>query len=174
MQNPELNFIRLNIEDLNELIKISITTYKNSFSKVNTYENMQSYLDSSFDRDKLCKELNDTNSEFYFSKFNEETTGYFKINFGTSQTDLRETTGMELERIYIVEKFQGKKNGQAIMNYILEIARNRNIKYVWLGVWEKNTEAIRFYKKNGFRIVGNHPFKMGNEIQKDYIMKRTI
>jgi hemerythrin-like domain-containing protein len=45
---------------------------------------------------------------------------------------------------------------------------------VWLGVWDKNEKAIAFYQKNGFEIVGEHPFVMGNDRQNDFIMKREL
>lgn len=170
----ELKLIKLNLDDLNELIEISRTTYKDSFSNENTPENMESYLESSLNKSKLEKELLDNNSEFYFSRFENETAGYLKLNFGNSQTDLRETNGMELERIYVLKKFQGKRIGQYLMNHALQIAEKRNAEYVWLGVWEKNAKAIEFYEKNQFKIVGTHPFKMGNEIQTDFIMKRYL
>jgi len=46
--------------------------------------------------------------------------------------------------------------------------------YVWLGVWEKNINAIAFYKRLGFYEDGRHPFKMGDELQTDFIMKKLV
>jgi hypothetical protein len=45
---------------------------------------------------------------------------------------------------------------------------------LWLGVWEKNEGAIRFYERNGFSVTGSHPFRMGDEIQTDLIMKLPL
>ncbi|MEO9892020.1 GNAT family N-acetyltransferase [Aurantibacter sp.] len=174
MQKIELKLTKIDLRNLNELIEISRITYKDSFSNDNTPENMESYLSTSFNKNKLKKELMDNNSEFYFSKFKDETSGYLKVNLGDSQTDIKDGNGMELERIYVLEKFQGKKIGQFLINRAIRIAEKRNVEYIWLGVWEKNSKAIAFYKKNGFKIVGTHLFKMGNDIQTDYIMKRKI
>ena len=41
---------------------------------------------------------------------------------------------------------------------------------LWLGVWEHNARAIRFYEKCGFRDAGSHPFLLGNDLQTDRIM----
>ncbi len=54
------------------------------------------------------------------------------------------------------------------------IARGRKMDYIWLGVWEKNTSAIRFYERKGFVKFGEHPFNMGDELQIDYLMKLTL
>ena len=174
MKNIDLELLKLNLENLDELMEISSTTFTNSFSNENTPENMRSYLRDSFNRKKLKKELMNSSSEFYFSKFKNKTSGYLKINFGNAQTDIKEYSGMELERIYVLKKYQGKRIGQFMIDFTIQVAKKRNVEYLWLGVWERNTKAIGFYEKNGFKIVDSHPFKMGNEIQTDYIMKLTI
>jgi ribosomal protein S18 acetylase RimI-like enzyme len=174
MMHIDLKIIKLNTDNLEELVNISKITYANSFSNENTLENMQHYLDSSFNSKKLKQELANNESEFYFAKRDFETSGYLKFNFGNAQNDLKEINGMELERIYVLKSFQGKKIGKFLLNFTIEIAKKRKLDYVWLGVWDKNVKAIEFYKRNGFKIIGTHPFKMGNDIQTDYIMKRTI
>ncbi len=47
-------------------------------------------------------------------------------------------------------------------------------KYVWLGVWERNANAIAFYQKMGFAAMGRHAFRMGDELQSDLVMRRTL
>ncbi|MFL0169679.1 GNAT family N-acetyltransferase, partial [Tenacibaculum maritimum] len=104
-----------------------------------------------------------TESKFYFIKYNSEIAGYLKLNFGNSQTDLKDPNAMEIERIYILNKFQRKKIGQYLLDFAMKIANHRKLKYIWLGVWKKNLKAIKFYRKNGFKKNGSHPFKMGTE-----------
>ncbi len=167
----DLKFVRLNSGDVKKLEQISKQTYFNAFSQGNSLENMQAYLESSFSEERLLKELKESNSEFYFAKMNHKTIGYFKINFETAQTDLYDRNAMELERIYVIKEFQGKNNGQKLLNKVLGIAKKNEMDYLWLGVWEKNESAIRFYERNGFFVTGSHPFRMGDEIQTDLIMK---
>ena len=174
MSAKELKFVKLNSGDVKELEKISRQTYFDAFSGENSPENMQAYLDSSLSEEKLLEELKEPKSEFYFAKVNHKTIGYFKLNFGGAQTELRENNAMELERIYVIREFQGKKMGQVLLNKALKIAKENQMDYVWLGVWEKNEGAIRFYERNGFSITGSHPFRMGDEIQTDLIMKLPL
>ena len=174
MQNSDLKLIRLNLTNLAELVEISTITYADSFSSGNTFENMQHYIDNSLNSEKLQLELAENDSEFYFAKLNNQTLGYIKFNFATAQTELKEVNGMELERIYVLKKFQGQKIGKKLLDFTIKTAKERNLEYVWLGVWDKNRKAIDFYKRNGFKIIGTHPFNMGNETQTDFIMKRTV
>lgn len=56
----------------------------------------------------------------------------------------------------------------------MQIARQTNADYVWLGVWEKNPRAINFYKKNGFVEFDKHIFKLGNDEQTDIMMRLQL
>lgn len=56
----------------------------------------------------------------------------------------------------------------------LEEARKTTCSYVWLGVWENNHRAIKFYSKNGFEKFDTHIFKLGDEEQLDWMMKLDL
>ena len=56
----------------------------------------------------------------------------------------------------------------------IEIAKEKDAEYVWLGVWEENSRAIRFYKKNGFVEFDKHIFKLGDDEQTDVMMKLRL
>ena len=78
---------------------------------------------------------------------------------------------LEIERIYVLESFQGKKIGQILFNKAVEITKNLNLHTIWLGVWEKNISAINFYLKNGFEKFDQHIFRLGDDEQIDYMMR---
>ena len=60
------------------------------------------------------------------------------------------------------------------MEYSIKTAADNGKNYVWLGVWEKNEKALKFYKKNGFYRIGEHSFVIGNDVQTDYIMRKDL
>src|SRR5690606_2352064 len=136
--------------------------------------NMESYLENGFSTDKLKTELNDKNAEFYFATHNDNVIGYLKLNFGKSQTELQDDKGLEIERIYVLKDFHGKSVGQLLYDKAIEVARQKNSDFVWLGVWEENPRAINFYKKNGFVEFDKHIFKLGNDEQTDIMMKLKL
>ncbi|MGB7841486.1 MAG: GNAT family N-acetyltransferase, partial [Salinimicrobium sp.] len=61
--------------------------------------------------------------------------------------------------------------GQTMLDAVIEMAIQRKMSYLWLGVWEKNEKAIKFYEKNRFKFAGEHEFWLGNDLQTDRIMK---
>lgn len=135
---------------------------------------MDAYLKNAFGREELCRQLEDSNSEFFLLLADGKPAGYIKLNEAASQTDIHDKNSLEIERIYVSSEFQGCGLGSALMNLALETASERKKGYVWLGVWENNKKALEFYGKNGFRKIGEHLFVMGDDAQTDYIMRRDI
>ena len=139
------------------LQQIGKQTFYETFSPMNSEENMKTYLENSFSAKKISLELNDPNSEIYFAHLDNDIIGYLKVNFGPSQTEIKDDKALEIERIYVLKAHQGKKIGQLFYQKALEIATQHKLRYIWLGVWEENKNAINFYEKNEFRI-GNMYF----------------
>ena len=165
---------RISVIDAEDLQIISKQTFFETFANENSESDLRNYLDENLSLDTLKKELFNTKSEFYVLSFNEKIIGYLKLNFGEAQTELKNNTSLEIERIYVLKEFHGQNMGQLLYNKALEIATKLSIKEIWLGVWEKNKRAISFYKKNGFIEFDTHIFKLGNDEQIDIMMKLTL
>lgn len=169
-----MNIRKATIFDVEVLQAIGKQTFIETFAADNTKENIKKYLDTAYSSEKLMAELNNKNSEFYFAELEGNIVGYLKINLEDSQTEMILNNALEIERIYVLKEFQGKKVGQILFNKAIEIANQNLLKYVWLGVWERNPRAIRFYEKNGFKIFDKHIFKLGDDEQTDYMMKLEL
>ena len=169
-----LHLVPCTAADVDTLRDLSIKTYYETFISLSTPEDMDAYLAAAYNRDKLLGELTDKKSLFFFLYADETLAGYLKLNEAPSQSDINDPSSLEIERIYVVSGFQGAGLGRYLMEQALHIAAERGKSYAWLGVWEKNEKALRFYRKNGFRPVGTHSFFMGDDEQTDYIMRREL
>ena len=165
---------RANRKDLKDLQSVSKITFKESFGDQNTPKDMEKYLREKFSEEQLLSEVDNPDSEFYLAKLNEEVVGYLKLNIGQAQTELKDDKGLEIERIYVLNKFIGKGVGKQLFNLTLNIANQKDSQYIWLGVWEKNERAINFYLKNGFVEFDKHVFVLGNDHQTDILMKLEL
>ncbi len=164
---------KCNSEDLEVLREISIETFNDTFKEQNSPENMKAYLERAFNTKQLEKELSTTSSEFFFVYFNEVIAGYLKVNTNEAQSEEMDDESLEIERIYIKDKFQKHGMGKFLLNKAIEIAAEGQKKKIWLGVWERNENAIAFYEKMGFVHTDSHSFYMGDEEQIDLIMTKT-
>ena len=170
----EIEIIKIDINDIKALQQIGRQTFAETFAESNSPENMAKYLKEAYADEKLSEELNNPNSVFYFAKADNQVIGYLKLNFGVSQTELKDNTALEIERIYVTKEYHGKKVGQLLYDKAIEVAKEKQVDYVWLGVWEENKRAIQFYTKNGFVEFDKHIFVLGNDAQTDIMMKKQL
>lgn len=161
-------------EDATELCSFSRNQYYETFKGMCSPENMEAYLTKAFDIETIRSELLNPQSSFYFLHLNDKLTGYIKLNEALAQTDIHDMDSLELERIYVAKEAQGAGLGAYLLARTVEIAKKSGKKYIWLGVWEKNTNAILFYQHHGFFKVGTHTFVMGDDVQTDYILRKDL
>lgn len=165
---------KASLNDIERLQEIGKLTFTETFSSANSEENLEKYLNTEFSNEKLTIELSDKYSAFYFVELENKIIGYLKVNFGQAQTEIKDDSSLEIERIYVLKEFHGKKVGQILYEKAVGLAKDNKLKYVWLGVWEENPRAIKFYEKNGFIAFDQHIFKLGNEEQTDILMKLEL
>lgn len=169
-----LQIRQANLVDLAALQAIGRKTFAETFAAKNSTENLAAYLKEGFSEEKLRAELKNENSQFYFAEKEGEILGYLKVNFAEAQTEAQDPNALEIERIYVLKVYHGAEVGRKLFEHALEIARNRKAPYLWLGVWEENPRAIRFYQKQGFFEFGQHIFQLGDDAQRDVLMKKNI
>jgi ribosomal protein S18 acetylase RimI-like enzyme len=181
MANFNFNFKKCELSDLAALRKISIETFTATYEANNTKENFKKHIVHTFNTSQLTKELLDSDTTFYllfsepgYRETRKALIGYLKLNEKKAQTKEMQKHCYELERIYLTEEMQGKGFGRILIKKSIEVAKAKNKKELWLGVWNKNSAAIEFYKKMGFEECGTHSFKLGEEEQIDLMMKKEI
>ncbi len=169
-----IDIYKIGLKSIEVLQQIGRETFYQTFAATSDPVNMHNYLQESFSNEKLHSELINPNSAFYFAELDGQVIGYLKINTGNAQTEPQDEDTLEIQRIYVLQAFHGKEVGQLLMNKAIKIARELNKNYVWLGVWDQNPRAIRFYEKNGFVVFGEHLFQFGNEAETDIMMKLEL
>jgi ribosomal protein S18 acetylase RimI-like enzyme len=170
----EIVISKIGNEQIDQLQQIGRQTFAETFAESNTAANMAKYLEEAYSFEKLNEEINNPNSFFYFAIMDEKVIGYLKLNMGGSQTELKDNDALEIERVYVLKSFQGKRVGQMLFDKAIQIAKEQNAEFVWLGVWEENKKAIQFYTRNGFVEFDQHVFVLGDEAQTDIMMKLQL
>ncbi len=169
-----LSFNICDLKDLDRLLEISRETFITAFAKVNNPEDFQNYINSAFNEETLKAELLNPNSSFYFVYLNSSLVGYFKLNEKDAQNEAFDTRSMELERIYVLEAFQGQQIGKLMLLKIIDIASSKRLNFLWLGVWQENKNALRFYERHNFKIFSEHPYYIGKDKQMDWLMRLEL
>jgi len=166
-----LSFDQCTLANLSTLVEISRSTFIRAFKKDNNPNDFSHYVNNAFSVENVKTELLHPNTTFYFAYKENKLVGYFKMNEKDAQNERFSEKSMELERIYVVSKFQGQSIGKDLLNKAINIAKSKEVNFLWLGVWEKNIDAIRFYERYHFKKFGTHPYYIGRDKQMDLLMK---
>ena len=167
----ELSLHKCSIHDLEPVQRIARETFISSFAEKNDPVDFQAYMEKAFSETQIRKELLHPDSDFYLVRSEGVNVGYLKLNFSIAQTDIRDAESCELERIYVRLSYQGMGIGKWMLDRAMELAGQKGKRYLWLGVWQENKEAIRFYENYGFYKFGTHPYYIGSDRQTDWLMR---
>ena len=170
----ELIFKKVGIIDLDTLQTISERTCRATYEALNEPDHFQRYVEKAFSRHQLQQELAIPNSDFYFAYAGDALAGYIKVNYSCAEAGLSAKESVELERIYLMRLFQNQGLGEQLIQQAVQLGTIAGFKHLWLGVWQKNPKAIRFYQRQGFEIIGEHDFFIGEDCQKDWIMRKVL
>jgi diamine N-acetyltransferase len=160
---------RLTVEDATALSKISAQTFFETFAHTCTKADMEGFLTETYDVKKITNELADTSDFYFFAEVDGQPVGY--LRFKQSHDNylfVKQKKAIELIRIYVLKEYYGKGVAQQLMNIIFEYSKKENYEVIFLGVWEHNERAQKFYEKFGFRNTGyTHDFPIGSTPQTD-------
>ena len=135
---------------------------------------MEIYLSEAFSGQQLKAEWEDADATFYLLRAEGQTLGYCKIKYGLPSAVEESGSALEICRLYVSQNYQGQRLGQWMLGQILKKAQEEKLDFVWLGVWSQNPGAIRLYERQGFQKIGSYTFVLGDDLQTDFIMKRSL
>lgn len=163
-------------EDAKVLTDLAYTTFWDAFAHhpKNAPDDLNYYMRQAFSLEQIASELADAKNIFLIGELENEAAGYAKIIIDNIEPGITAERPVELNRLYSHQRFLGQGVGQTLMEACFDRARQEDRDVMWLGVWEYNPRAQRFYEKNGFRVVGSHTFLLGDDPQTDLLMQRSI
>ena len=162
------------IKDAELIADISRQTFYETFAERNTKEDMDLFLRMQFTKGRLMMEVGAPENIFLLCYADEQVAGYVKLRRSRHPKLLNSNNAMEIARLYAMTEMIGKGVGKLLMQSSIDIARQEKKDTAWLGVWKENQHAIRFYTKWGFEIFGECDFLLGNDLQKDWLMKKKL
>lgn len=157
-----------------QLQSVCRQTFTDTFGAANTPADLAAYLDTAYNPQQLLSELRQPTTTYELMWVGTQVAGYLKLNWGPTQSEPRGNQTLEIERIYILPAFKRQGLGQQFYQHAVDRARALGLTSVWLGVWEHNAAARKFYQAMGFTQVGDHVFQLGSDRQRDLILTKTL
>lgn len=176
MNTNDLKIRRGKIEDAETLMPLAIKIFNDTFAghPLNKPEDMETYTAEAFSLEQVRRELTDENKIVFIAEIEGEMIGFAKLKEHSTENCITDPNPIELQRFYIAHEFHGQGIAKTLMESVLDEARSKNYQTIWLGVWEYNPRAQRFYEKLGFQVVGKHIFVLGSDPQTDLVMEKKL
>lgn len=165
---------KVEIADVEVLAKLAKQTFRETFAHDNMEEQLQEYFEETYNLRVLSTELENPESETYFIMHEEEIAGFLKVNWGNAQTERELENAFEIQRLYVLQTYQGFGLGKQLFEFALEHAEKKGFSWAWLGVWEHNTKAQAFYNRYGFEKFSQHRFMVGQKVDTDWLLKKKL
>jgi ribosomal protein S18 acetylase RimI-like enzyme len=168
------------VDDAAVITELAARTFRETFGPDNTADDMTAYLARSFGLNKQRRELADPSVLYLLATKGGDVAGYAMLQDSRDEAPAcvakkgEDAAPVELVRFYVTSRWHGQGVAQSLMSACVEHARTRGGRTLWLGVWERNARAIKFYEKTGFRDVGSQVFWLGGDRQIDRVMVRSL
>jgi ribosomal protein S18 acetylase RimI-like enzyme len=162
------------IEELAAVRELAIEVYTETFAKDNTRENLETFFRDSYSMEKFKAEFNEPDTALYIALDDLKIIGFLRLRRSTEANTYLGNNHIELHRLYIQSDYHGSPVSKMFMEEALKYAKEKKYEWIWLGVWEKNFRAQKFYTKWGFERFSEHVFQMGDDPQTDWLMKRKL
>lgn len=169
-----LRFRRATAGDAGALSTFARRVFDETFGPDNDPDDMAMYGDRAFTGAAQAAELADPARVCLVGEQDGEIAGYVLLHVGAEHPAVSGPRPVEIERFYVDGRWHGTGVAGALMDLVFDSARSLGCETIWLGVWERNPRAIRFYARRGFVDVGSHGFQLGTDLQTDRVMTRSV
>jgi ribosomal protein S18 acetylase RimI-like enzyme len=162
-QKMQISIKPFSSSEVESLVELGQKTFKESHGHSATEIDIQNYVDYHFNTDTLLKALSDSNIYFHKILFDNQLAGYSKLILDNPHPLTSISPIAKFERLYLLKDFYGLGLGKELLKHNIEIARAHQQKAFWIFVWTENENGLKFYKKNDFKIIGTHNFKISDQ-----------
>lgn len=161
-------------DDVDTVVELARKTFRETYEAYNDPDELRMYMDRALTRKVLEDELRANGSAWYIAYLDNRPVGFFKLRWDSVARNLPGKVALELQRIYVLQEYQGFSIGRALIQYARAFAKDNGYNTIWLQVWQKNAKAIKFYQDAGFVVYETSTFLMGTEVQQDFLMRYDL
>lgn len=156
------------------IAQFGVRTFAETYGEYNTPEDLSAYISVTYGERQQREELENPSCEYILLEMGANLVGFVFLHEGSAAGSLPPGRPIEIRRFYVSSELHGHGVAAELMDAAVSAAKRRGAEVLWLGVWEENGRAIRFYEKHGFRKVGRQRFLLGGSEQRDFVMARVL
>ncbi len=172
VNNQNFQLYRASSEDAEALAEFGRREFARNFAYLYRSENLEAYLAGAYDLQRIEEELLSEESVYYMAGRESAVLGFAKACRCKLPVPQPRNGDYEIQRLYICEQSQGAGVGGQLMEAALNWCESRQAEDIYIGVWENNFRAQRFYARFGFAPVGEYRFIVGDQFDREIILHR--
>ncbi|RTL59058.1 MAG: GNAT family N-acetyltransferase [Sphingobacteriales bacterium] len=159
-----IRIVKATVNEVNDIAATGRQSFYDAFHSIFIRKDeLQKYLDSTYDVFKLANSIENSNNLFFVAYDNDKPIGFAKLKQLSRHQQIQSVRQTELQKIYVLKEYHGTGVSQTLLNKVLDAAVELQPEIVWLNVHVGNTKARRFYEKNGFSVAGKHYYIIGTQ-----------
>ncbi len=162
------------LEDAESLAAIGAATFALACPPSTPPAELEAYIRTELSPEKFRAHLACPQTSLVTAEMDQRLVGYLMLCRAVCPPEVPALRPLELRRLYVLSQFHGTGVGQTLLGVALEQAHAGEHDALWLGVSRHNARGISFYRKLGFRVVGEQRFAVGAELHEDFIMSRAV
>ncbi len=170
--NPAIRIRRAVDGDARALAVLAETTFRAAFADANTAANMSAHCAASYGEATQRLEIADPQRETWLAEAQGRLIAFVQLKPDSSSPLIPGERPLEIQRFYVDTAFHGTGLAHEVMAHVMARADQIGATVIWLGVWTENPKALAFYRKWQFEVIGEHVFMLGDDPQRDLVMRR--
>jgi diamine N-acetyltransferase len=162
--------------DAEALTELMTRTFRETYSErlfgICRDADVEHYVAEHFSLDRQRAEIADPGMRTILAELDGTLVGYAQLRFDAPPPfGAPIARPVEVARFYVDRPWHGRGVAGALMRAAVGVADGADL--VWLGVFEHNERARAFYAKCGFVPIGRTTFRMGDDVQDDWVLALT-
>ena len=153
--------------DAAELAAVAALTFPLACPPSVTADNIAAFIEANLSAGRFADYVDDPDRAVVIARQDDRIVGYAMLVRGG-------TDAAELSKMYVLPDRHSRGAAAALMERALAVATDWGVRRVWLGVNQENQRAQRFYLKSGFTVSGTRTFRLGADVESDYVMTREL
>lgn len=152
--------VKATLKDAQLLSKLSKESFLPAHGHSASKKDIEYYLAENFSKKNFSIELSNPKNEYYLFFIDNEIAGYSKVIFSQQCSIISPQNIAYMSRLYFLKKYHGLGFGKILFDFNIQLCKQNGQLGIWLLVWIENVKGISFYKKMGFKKIGNSNFKI--------------
>jgi diamine N-acetyltransferase len=164
------------LADVPALAALGRESFTDAFGHLYRPEDLADFLAEAHDEGAISSEIAGDACRHRLAVGEDGTLlGYCKLRHPSKLAELSKAADpLELAQLYCAASATGQGVGAALMDWALEEASAGGHDAVLLSVYSENYGAQRFYQRYGFAKTADTIFKVGEQIDEEYLFEKPL